>query len=120
MAASIILGVITIACIIYTIMAFCQKGPILTPRYFTANKEDRKKLKTKSEYYFIAIIFVGVTVLCAALFFNMLFNVMWLVRIAIGVAIAMVIFAVIVSVRADIKAQKKKQQQKKSHWPEDV
>lgn len=120
MAAPIILAVITIACIVYAVLAFLQKGPLLTPRYLTASKEDKKKLKTKGEYYFIAILFVGAAVVCAALFFNMLFNLMWLVRVAIGVAVVLVIFAVVVSVRADLKEQKKKQQEKKSHWPDDV
>jgi ABC-type polysaccharide/polyol phosphate export permease len=66
---SILIGLIATACLIYSIFAFQEKGPILDNKYLLATDEERRKIahqstsETKKDYRTTAIGFFWISVM---------------------------------------------------------
>jgi len=66
---SIILGLFAFACLIYSIFAFHERGPILDNKYLLATDEERRQITiqnpeiTKKDYRNTAIVFLGISIM---------------------------------------------------------
>lgn len=66
---TIMLGILALTCLIYSIFAFHERGPILDNKYLLATDEERRKIArqspetTKKDYHNTAIVFLGISIM---------------------------------------------------------
>lgn len=103
MIIPIILAVIAVVCLIYSITAFQKKGPLLTTIYLLANPEQRSKMKTKSNYIFVAVAFLIISVMFFLASVGTFLNLSWMYNVIIGLAFILIIYAIAFSIRSETK-----------------
>ena len=99
----IICSLPAIACLIYSVFAFQQKGPLLTTMYLIATQEERKKMKTKAEYYFVGTVFLWTAILFTTIPIGMLFNLTWMAKLTIVIAVVLAIYVLVVSIKSEVE-----------------
>lgn len=100
MAGIIIFSIIAILCLFYSVMAFQERGPLLTSEYIVSTSEERKKLKTKTEFHFIATVFLGLGILSIVMTVWIATNIKWLSQLAFCIVVIIVIYAVVGSAKS--------------------
>lgn len=103
MLEGIICLVASIGCFVYSLFAFQQKGPLLTTMYYIANSEERAKMKTKKEYYFLAKIFLLISIALAVISIGEIFKLQWALKVAIVVLIITVVYGFTISIKDAIR-----------------
>lgn len=95
---AIILGVVAIACFVFSYFQFKEKGFLFNNAYIYASKKERETMDKKPHYRQSGIVFlmIGTIFLINAL--EMIVNTGWLVYAVIAVAVVAVIYAVVSSV----------------------
>ncbi|MCW3491609.1 hypothetical protein [Dethiobacter alkaliphilus] len=53
MIAAIVFALLGFACLVYSIYAYKEKGPLISSIYFVAAPAQREKMKTKENYWTI-------------------------------------------------------------------
>jgi|GEM_PF-851416 len=107
---TIILGLIALACFIYSVFAFQERGPILDNKYLLATDEERRQIKgqnpetTKKDYRSTAIVFLGISIMfflfCAGCIFN-IFNLksqIFYIFVAVC-AVILIIYCIVMRIR---------------------
>lgn len=103
MISVIICSVLAIACFIYSAFAFQQKGPLLSTMYFIANKEERKKMKTKKNYYFVATVFLGIAIIFSTITIGIILNLPWIHKLTLSLTFVLVVYVIVASFKSEIK-----------------
>ena len=103
MLLGITCAVLAIACLIYSVSAYQQKGPLLSTMYFVANKKERQRMKTKVEYYFIATVFSGIAIIFGSIAIGILFNLHWIQKFIIGFSLVLAVYVIVGSIKSEIK-----------------
>lgn len=107
---SIILGLIFMACFIYSMFAFHEKGPILMNDYLLATKEEKLKMKFRSpdkmkrDYRVVAIIFLWTSILVFLILLSVILKIFEikeniLLPAVIILGIALCVYAVVQSAK---------------------
>ncbi|UNC92087.1 hypothetical protein [Candidatus Contubernalis alkaliaceticus] len=102
----IVVAIIGFVCLVYSIFAFQQKGPLLTTMYFLVNPEERKKMKTKTEYLFVATVYLGIAIMFFSILIGELFNLSWMPKVTIIFAIFLVIYVIVASIWSEMAKKK--------------
>ena len=103
MVSVIICAVLATACLVYSVFAFQQKGPLLTTMYLIADLEERNKMKTKTEYYFVGSVFLGLSILFATVLIGIRFNLPWMAKLTIGFALVLAVYVLVVFIKNEIR-----------------
>lgn len=103
MLDGIICLVASIGCLIYSLCAFQQRGPLLTTLYYIASSKERSKMKTKKEYHFVAKVFLLISIAFGAMFIGEILKIQWALNVAILVLIITAVYVLIISVKDSIK-----------------
>ncbi len=103
MIGAIILAFIAVACLTYSIIAFQEKGPLLTTIYLLANPKQRNNMKTKGNYTFVAIVYLMLSILFFLMSIWIFFNLTWVPKVLIGLSIILGVFAVAFSIRSEAR-----------------
>lgn len=103
MIGAIILAFIAVACLIYSIIAFQEKGPMLTTIYLLANPKQRNNMKTKENYTFVAIVFLMLSIIFFLTSIGVFFNLTWVLKVMIGLSIILGVYAVAFSIRSEAR-----------------
>lgn len=101
--AVIITAAIAIFCLVYSLFAFQEKGPLLTTIYLVSSPGVRKKMDTKKSYRIVAVVFLGLAITFFSVSAGMLFNISWMPRVIIGFAVIICIYAIVVSVQYETR-----------------
>ena len=99
MVEGIISLVIAIICLVYSIFAFQEKGPLLSTMYFIAKDKEQYKMENKKEYQFVATIFLLIAIIFAVSSIGVIFNIAWVSKISYGIMFVLVVYAFIISVK---------------------
>lgn len=102
MLLGIICLIFSVACLVYSVFAFQEKGPLLTTMYFISNEEKRTKMKTKQEYRFVATTFLLISILLAVSGIGEIFSIVWISKITIALCVVLVIYAFFMSVKISV------------------
>ncbi|MBS4539577.1 hypothetical protein GOQ27_13970 [Clostridium sp. D2Q-11] len=93
--------------LIVSILSFLQKGPLFSTIYIISKKEDREELKTKDEYYFVAIIFLGIAISFGTRLIDLIFEFPFMRKVSVVIIIFICIYAIIGSITTESKRIKK-------------
>lgn len=103
MIGVIIVVFIAFACLVYAFFAFQEKGPLLTTLYFVATQEQRKKMKTRERYRFVATVFLFLSIIFFLISIGILLNLVWMPKVILGLAVILGIYAVVASIRDETR-----------------
>ncbi|MGL5756474.1 MAG: hypothetical protein ACRCYC_14175 [Paraclostridium sp.] len=103
MLIGIICLIFSIACLIYSLFAFQQKGPLLSTMYFISNTEERSRMKTKKKYEFIATTFLLISILLGLMSIGAMFAITWVSILTIAIGILTVVYAFVVSIKYSLQ-----------------
>jgi len=108
---TIIIGMLALACFIYSIFAFHERGPILDNKYLLATDEERRQISrqnpevTKKDYRNTAIVFLGISIIvflfcigCIFTIFN-LNNLIFNILVAVC-AVILIIYCIVMRIRS--------------------
>ena len=95
---TIILGVIAIACFIFSYLQFQEKGFLFNNAYIYASKQERENMDKTPHYKQsgIVLVFIGIIFLINAI--DIILQTGWLIFLVIGVAIVAIVYAIVSSV----------------------
>lgn len=97
MLMGIICLIFSIACLIYSLFAFQQKGPLLTTMYFVSNTEERAKMKTEKEYQSVATTSLLISILLGLISIGDMFAIGWVLSLTIVIGTLAVVYAFVIS-----------------------
>lgn len=100
---SIIMGLISVFCLIYAFFTSREKGPIFSNTYLLASQEERKHIDKSGEYHMVTIVFsiIGVVFLLGMV--NILTSWTWLIYI-IGILIVIdIVYAIVEAIKTEKK-----------------
>lgn len=106
MLMGIICLIFSLACLIYSLFAFQEKGPLLTTMYFISNTEERAEMKTEKEYQFVATTSLLISILLGLMSIGDMFAIGWVLTLTIVIGILTVTYAFVVSRKYSIKKEK--------------
>ena len=95
---AIILGVIAIACFIFSYLQFQEKGFLFNNAYIYASKQERETMDKKPHYKQSAIVFVFIGIIFLLNAIDTIFQSGWLTFFVIGIAVIAIIYAIVSSV----------------------
>lgn len=101
--AIVVCFVLAAACIVYSVFAFQEKGPLLATTFFVGTPQEREKMKTKAGYRFVASVFlwIGLLLLLAAM--AMIFSIQWIFTLIIVLGVLLAVYAIIAGIRTETK-----------------
>lgn len=79
---TIMLGILALACVVYSILTFHEKGPILDNKYLLATDEERRQIAmqskeiTKKDYRNTATVFLGLSIMLFLVCIGCMFNIL--------------------------------------------
>ena len=95
---AIILGVIAIACFIFSYLQFQEKGFLFNNAYIYASKQERETMDKKPHYKQSAIVFVFIGIIFLLNAIDTIFQSGWLTFFVIGIAVIAIVYAIVSSV----------------------
>ena len=110
--AAIILGLISLLCLIFGIRQFMGIGFLFNNAYIYASKEDREKMDTKPYYRQSGIVFCLIGLIFAINALDAILQSDWLFFCVIGVVICTLVYA-IASTGKILKKDKNKDEEEK-------
>ncbi|RDY27746.1 DUF3784 domain-containing protein [Romboutsia weinsteinii] len=103
MLSGIIYLVISVACLVYSLFAFQEKGPLLMTTYFVASPKEREKMKNRKEYRFVATVFITIAVATGIAGLGEIFNIAWAYKVTMAILLVLVVYVIVVSIKDSIK-----------------
>jgi len=107
---TIMLGILALACLVYSIFAFHEKGPILDNKYLLATDEERRQIArqsqeiTKKDYRNTAIMFLGLSIMlclvcigCIFTILNMSYQIFYI--LVVICAVILIIYCIVMRIR---------------------
>ena len=95
---AIILGVIAIACFIFSYLQFQEKGFLFNNAYIYASKQERETMDKKPHYKQSGIVFVFIGIIFLINAIDTILQTGWLTFFVIGIAVIAIIYAIVSSV----------------------
>lgn len=95
---TIILGVIAIACFIFSYLQFQEKGFLFNNAYIYASKQERENMDKTPHYKQSGIVFVFIGIIFLINAIDIILQTGWLIFLVIGVAIVAIVYAIVSSV----------------------
>lgn len=103
MLIAILLVTIAVSSLVYSIFLFLEKGPIPTTMYILGKPEDRKKMKTKSEYYFTGSVMLSIAVIFLMEAISIFFSIDWISNVVIFISIGLAVYVLFYSIIEEVK-----------------
>lgn len=103
MLIAILPATLAISLFIYSIFLFKEKGYIPTTAYMLSKPEERKKMKTKTEYRFVGIIMLTLSIVFILTTIGIVASIEWIFKIIIVICVALAVYVIICSIREMIK-----------------
>lgn len=94
----IILGIVAIACFVFSYLQFHEKGFLFNNAYIYASKQERKTMDKKLHYKQSGIVFVFIGIIFLMNAIDIIFQTGWLIFFVIGIAIIAIVYAIASSV----------------------
>ena len=94
---AIILGVIAIACFIFSYLQFQEKGFLFNNAYIYASKQERETMDKKPHYKQSGIVFVFIGIIFLINAIDTILQTGWLNFFVIGIAVIAIIYAIVSS-----------------------
>ena len=95
---AIILGVIAIACFIFSYLQFREKGFLFNNAYIYASKQERETMDKKPHYKQSGIVFVFIGIIFLINAIDTILQTGWLNFFVIGIAVIAIVYAIVSSV----------------------
>lgn len=106
------LVILIVVSLTISICSFLQKGPLISLIYYTSNKEERIRLKTKKRYYFIGSIFLVASILFGIILAEKIFNLPSMQKPLILISIILSTYFVIRYSQLELERMKNKEYKK--------
>jgi hypothetical protein len=97
----IILGMLTVICLIISISQFWEKGFLFNNAYLYASKSERENMDKSPYYKQSAVVFLLLSIVFLLTTLQLIFEANWFFYIILAVVIATIIFAVVSSVKIE-------------------
>ncbi|MBO5336481.1 MAG: DUF3784 domain-containing protein [Lachnospiraceae bacterium] len=94
---AIILGVIAIACFIFSYLQFQEKGFLFNNAYIYASKQERETMDKKPHYKQSGIVFVFIGIIFLINAIDTILQTGWLNFFVIGIAVIAIVYAIVSS-----------------------
>ena len=94
---AIILGVIAIACFIFSYLQFQEKGFLFNNAYIYASKQERDTMDKKPHYKQSGIVFVFIGIIFLINAIDTILQTGWLNFFVIGIAVIAIVYAIVSS-----------------------
>ena len=94
---AIILGVIAIACFIFSYLQFQEKGFLFNNAYIYASKQERETMDKKPHYKQSGIVFVFIGIIFLINAIDTILQTGWLNFCVIGIAVIAIVYAIVSS-----------------------
>lgn len=95
---AIVLGVIAVACFIFSNLQFNEKGYLFNNAYIYASKQERETMDKKSHYKQSGIVFLLVGIIFLINAVDLILQTSWLFYLVIVVAVIAVVYSIVSSV----------------------
>ena len=95
---AIILGVIAIACFIFSYLQFQEKSFLFNNAYIYASKQERETMDKKPHYKQSGIVFVFIGIIFLINAIDTILQTGWLNFFVIGIAVIAIVYAIVSSV----------------------
>lgn len=95
---AIALGIVAIACFIFSYLHFNEKGFLFNNAYIYVSKQERKVMDKKPHYRQSGIVFLMIGIIFAINAVDMILKTGWLFYVVIAIAIIAIIYAIASSV----------------------
>ena len=95
---AIILGVIAIACFIFSYLQFQEKGFLFNNAYIYASKQERETMDKKPHYKQSGIVFIFIGIIFLINAIDTILQTGWLNFFVIGIAVIAIVYAIVSSV----------------------
>ena len=95
---AITLGIVAVACFIFSYMQFNGKGFLFNNAYIYSSKEERKVMDKKPHYKQSGIVFLMIGIIFTINAVDMILKTGWLFYVVIVIAIIAIIYAIASSV----------------------
>ena len=95
---TIILGVIAIACFIFSYLQFQEKGFLFNNAYIYASKQERETMDKKPHYKQSGIVFVFIGIIFLINAIDTILQTGWLNFFVRGIAVIAIVYAIVSSV----------------------
>jgi len=95
---AIVLGIVSIACFVFSYLQFKEKGFLFNNAYIYASKEERKIMDKKPHYKQSGIVFLIIGIIFALNSIDMVLKTEWVSYVVIGIGIIAVIYAIVSSI----------------------
>ncbi|MBR2036441.1 MAG: DUF3784 domain-containing protein [Lachnospiraceae bacterium] len=94
---AIILGVIAIACFIFSYLQFQEKGFLFNNAYIYASKQERETMDKKPHYKQSGIVFIFIGIIFLINAIDTILQTGWLNFFVIGIAVIAIVYAIVSS-----------------------
>lgn len=94
---AIILGVIAIACFIFSYLQFQEKGFLFNNSYIYASKQERETMDKKPHYKQSGIVFIFIGIIFLINAIDTILQTGWLNFFVIGIAVIAIVYAIVSS-----------------------
>ena len=94
---AIILGVIAIACFVFSYLQFQEKGFLFNNAYIYASKQERETMDKKPHYKQSGIVFVFIGIIFLINAIDTILQTGWLNFFVIGIAVIAIVYAIVSS-----------------------
>lgn len=95
---AIILGVVAIACFIFSYLQFQENGFLFNNAYIYASKQEKETMDKKPHYKQSGIVFVFIGIIFLMNAIDIIFQTGWLNFFVIGIVIVVIVYAIVSSV----------------------
>lgn len=94
----IMLGLMAIACFVFSYLQFHEKGFLFNNAYIYASKKEREIMDKRPHYKQSGVVFLLLGIICLIIAFDVVLQTGWLFYVFIAIAVITVIYAIISSV----------------------
>lgn len=94
---AIILGVIAIACFIFSYLQFQEKGFLFNNAYIYVSKQERETMDKKPHYKQSGIVFIFIGIIFLINAIDTILQTGWLNFFVIGIAVIAIVYAIVSS-----------------------
>lgn len=95
---AILLGIVAIACFIFSYLQFQEKGFLFNNACIYASKRERETMDKKPHYKQSGIVFVFIGIIFLMNAIDTIFQTGWVIYFVIGIAIIAIVYAIVSSV----------------------
>ena len=94
---AILLGIVAIACFIFSYLQFQEKGFLFNNAYIYASKQERETMDKKPHYKQSGIVFVFIGIIFLINAIDTILQTGWLNFFVIGIAVIAIVYAIVSS-----------------------